>query len=121
MTGITFFATTAHDDVVEFYRDRLGAEEWLVQPDCTVLRYDNMLFGFCDREEAETDGILTFVVDDRAAVDAAHERLADVARGPPRENDRYEIYQFFADDPEGRAVEVQCFLHPTDPVEGADG
>jgi hypothetical protein len=116
VSGITFFGSRAHDDVVSFYVDRLGAEVWLEQPDCTVLQYDNMLFGFCDRPDAESDCTITFVVPDRAAVDALHEELADVARGDPEENERYEIYQFFADDPEGRAVEVQTFLHPTDPV-----
>jgi len=116
VTGIVFFASEAHDAVVGFYTDRLGADVWLEQPDCTVLRYDNQLFAFCDREEADTDGILTFVVADRDAVDAAHADLADVAREEPHENERYDIYQFFADDPEGRTVEVQAFLHDTDPV-----
>ena len=116
MSGITFFATTAYDEVIEFYRERIGAEVWLEQPDCTILKYDNMLFGFCDREEADTDGILTFVVEDRDGVEAFHDRLEDVAREQPHENERYEIYQFFADDPEGRTVEIQAFLHPTDPI-----
>jgi hypothetical protein len=85
---------------------------WLEQPDCTILESDNQLFGFCDREDADTEGILTFVVEDRAAVDAAHADLADVACEDPHENERYDIYQFFADDPDGRTVEVQTFLHP---------
>ena len=116
MTGIAFFGTRALEEVVDFYVDRLGCSVWLEQPDCTVLKYDNQLLGFCDREEAETGGTLTFVVEDREAVDALHEALADVARGEPVENERYEIYQFFGDDPEGRTVEVQAFLHPTEPV-----
>lgn len=116
MTGITFFGTRALEAVVAFYTDRLGASVWLEQPDCTVLQYDNQLLGFCNREVAETDGTLTFVVEDREAVDALRDDLADVARDEPVENERYEIYQFFADDPEGRTVEVQAFLHPTEPV-----
>ena len=116
MTGIAFFASGAHDEVVAFYRERLGAEVWLEQPGCTILQYDNMLFGFCEREAPDTDGILTFVVEDRGAVDERHDDLADVARERPHENERYELYQFFADDPEGRTVEVQTFLHPTDDV-----
>lgn len=116
MPGITFFATTDRDRVVSFYQDRLDADVWLTQPDCTILEYDNMLFGFCERETADTDGILTFVVEDRDSVDDLYDDLADVAREEPVENERYEIYQFFVDDPDGRAVEVQCFLHPTDPI-----
>ena len=116
MSGIVFFGSAAHDDVVAFYVERLGADVWLEQPDCTVLQYDNMLFGFCDRADADTEGTVTFVVEDRDAVEALHAELADVAREQPHENERYEIYQFFADDPEGRTVEVQAFLHPTEPV-----
>jgi catechol 2,3-dioxygenase-like lactoylglutathione lyase family enzyme len=116
MSGITFFGTRALDDVVAFYVEHLGATVWLEQPDCTVLKYDNQLLGFCEREAAETGGTITFVVEDRAAVEALHAELVEVAREPPRENERYEIYQFFADDPEGRTVEIQTFLHPTPPV-----
>lgn len=116
MSGIVFFATREHDRVVEFYTETMGAEVWLEQPDCTVLRYDNQLLGFCDREAADTEGVVTFVRDDRDGVDELYDRLGDRARGPPEENERYEIYQFFADDPEGRTVEVQAFLHPTPPV-----
>jgi len=116
MSGIVFFGTAAHDEVVEFYTDRVGAEVWLEQPDCTVLNYDNLLVGFCDRADPDLDGIVTVVVEDRATVDALHDGLGDRAREQPHENERYDIYQFFADDPEGRTVEVQAFLHETDPV-----
>ncbi|RBI64054.1 VOC family protein [halophilic archaeon] len=116
MSGVVFFASEDRERTVSFYTDRLGADVWLEQPDCTVLKYDNMLFGFCERESADTDATVTFVTDDRAGVDALHEELADRARGDPVENERYDIYQFFADDPEGRTVEVQTFLRETDPV-----
>lgn len=116
MSGIVFFGTEALESVVEFYVEEVGAERWLEQPDCTILRCDNMLVGFCDRETAETDGTITFVFDSKAGVDEAYERLADRAREEPVENERYEIYQFFAADPEGRTVEFQTFLHETDPV-----
>ncbi len=59
----------------------------------------------------ETCGTVTFVYEDRAGVDAAHERLADVADGAPRYNERDERYQFFAEDPEDRTVECQTFEH----------
>lgn len=116
MSAITFFATTDLERVREFYVETVGATVWLEQPDCTILKYDNQLLGFCERDEAETEGILTFVSDDRDAVDAMYETLADRAREEPHENERYEIYQFFADDPDGRAIEFQTFLHPTDEV-----
>ena len=56
------------------------------------------------------------VVDDRDAVDGLYDGLEDVSRGPPEENDDLRIYQFFPDDPDGRTVEIQTFLHPTPPA-----
>ncbi|AGB16826.1 hypothetical protein Halru_2240 [Halovivax ruber XH-70] len=116
MSGIVFFGTRSRESVVEFYVERVGADHWLEQPDCTILRYDNQLLGFCDRDRAETDGTITVVFDSAATVDDAYERLSDVAHDEPVENERYRIYQFFADDPEGRTVEFQTFLHETEPI-----
>ncbi|EFW93222.1 glyoxalase/bleomycin resistance protein/dioxygenase [Haladaptatus paucihalophilus DX253] len=116
MSGIVFFASESRAETVPFYTDRLGAEVWLEQTDCTVLQYDNMRFGFCERESADTDGILTFVTADRDGVDVLYDELADRARDPPEENPKYDIYHFFADDPEGRAVEVQAFDRETEAV-----
>lgn len=116
MTGIVFYRTDRQDRVVEFYRGRLGFEEWLHQnAGCRILRRDNLLLGFCAGENTEAGGIVTVVVEDRAAVDDLYGELEDVARGPPERNDEFDIYQFFADDPDGRTVEVQSFLHPTPP------
>jgi hypothetical protein len=112
MDGIVFFRTEQERRVVEFYRERLGAEVWIDQDGCTILRRGGFNFGFCGRETTEDCGILTFYVEDRAAVDAVYDDLADCARGPPETNEQYDIYQFFAEDPDGRTVEVQTFLHP---------
>jgi hypothetical protein len=107
--GIVFFRTEAQDEVIEFYTERLGASVAVEQPDCTIVERAGFALGFCDREGAETEGTITFVVPDRAAVDDAYGALEDRARGPPEYSGTYEIYQFFASDPEGRTVEVQCF------------
>ncbi|ESS12253.1 MAG: hypothetical protein A07HR60_00796 [uncultured archaeon A07HR60] len=61
MTGIIFFATEQLETVLEFYTDRVGAEVQLTQPGCTILRYENLLVGFCDRDTTDTDGIVTVV------------------------------------------------------------
>ncbi|WP_458205384.1 VOC family protein [Haladaptatus sp. NG-SE-30] len=116
MSSIVFFASESRAETVSFYTDRLGAEVWLKQPDCTILKYDNLLFGFCQRDSADTEGILTFVTDDREGVDRLYDELADCAREKPAGNPRYDIYHFFADDPEGRAVKVQTFDHSTESV-----
>ena len=116
MSGIVFFGTENHDDVVEFYTETMDAAVWLEQTACTILKHGNMLLGFCEREETEDCGVVTFFYGDREDVDETYDRLEDRARGPPVENEEYDIYQFFADDPDGRTVEVQTFLHETDPV-----
>lgn len=110
MAGIVFFRTENHDAVVDFYVDTVGMEVHLEQPDCTILRHGNLLVGFCDREETDDCGIVTLVYDDREAVDRAHDRVGDAAREEPHENETYDIYQFFADDPDGRTAEFQTFL-----------
>jgi catechol 2,3-dioxygenase-like lactoylglutathione lyase family enzyme len=117
MTGIVFYRTDRRDRIVDFYSSRLGFEEWLRQDaGCRILRRDNLLLGFCAAGSADTDGIVTVVVDDRDAVDELHGDLGDVARGPPERNDDFDIYQFFVDDPDGRTVEIQTFLHQTPPA-----
>jgi hypothetical protein len=113
VSGLVFFRTANHDRVVEWYTETVGATVWLEQPGCTILAYEGFRFGFCEAEETETEGILTFVTDDRAGVDAFHERVGDAAREDPHVNEPYEIYQFFADDPDGRTAEFQTFLHET--------
>lgn len=116
MTGIVFFETTQRDRVVAFYRDRLGLTEWLDQPGgCTILRFGTLLVGFCDAATADTEGTITLVVDERAAVDERYASLRDRADAPPRRNDDFDIYQFFVDDPDGRTVEIQTFLHDLPP------
>jgi len=113
MSGIVFFGTTDRERIIGFYTDRLDFEIWLEQPGCTILQYDTLLVGFCEREESETGGIVTVVLDDRDAVDAWHDRLADVADESPSDNDEYRIYNFFGTDPDGRSFEVQTFCHET--------
>ncbi|MFC6786238.1 VOC family protein [Halobaculum halobium] len=119
-SGIVFFRTADRKRVVDWYREVADADVWLEQPGCTILERGDFRFGFCDADDAGDDadhgdaaseGILTFVYSDRAGVDRAHDRVGDAAREQPHVNGRYDIYQFFADDPDGRAAEFQTFLH----------
>jgi hypothetical protein len=56
--------------------------------------------------------MITFFYPSREEVDRIFAELQDIASTDPAENQRYRIYQFFAADPEGRALEFQAFLHP---------
>ncbi|MFB6152742.1 MAG: VOC family protein [Halodesulfurarchaeum sp.] len=112
MDGIVFFQTQNERRTVEFYRERVDATVWLEQEGCTILRHGTFKFGFCERDDNDECGILTFFYDDRETVDDMYQRLRDRAQGPPQTNEQYDIYQFFAEDPDGRTVEFQTFLHP---------
>ena len=116
MPGIVFFKTKILETLTKFYTERIGMETWLQQPGCTVFRKDNLLVGFCQRDEAETEGMLTFFFETAEKVDAVYSELVDIASGNPTENKKYSIYQFFAEDPEGRALEFQAFLHDVKPL-----
>jgi catechol 2,3-dioxygenase-like lactoylglutathione lyase family enzyme len=71
--------------------------------------------GLCQSDDpvaADDRLILTFVT---GQVDEWHARLAAQGvgtDGPPRENQRYQIYHFFARDPDSYRLEIQRFLHP---------
>jgi hypothetical protein len=114
MTGVVFFNTLQLDDLTKFYTQRVGAELWMDQTDCRIFRHGQFLFGFCQREESETCGILTFVYPDRAGVDRMYGQFRAEALDPPRDNPRYPIYNFFARDPEDRLIEFQMFTGEVD-------
>jgi nitroreductase len=88
---------------------------WLDQGDCAVMQHGNLLLGFCERPGEPLEGIITIFYETREEVDAAYQALQDLAEGPPKENEAYHIYHFFARDPEGRQLEFQAFLHNLQP------
>ncbi|MFX0170678.1 MAG: hypothetical protein ACFE9L_02030 [Candidatus Hodarchaeota archaeon] len=47
-------------------------------------------------------------------MDEIYERFGDHAITAPIENEKYNIYQFYAKDPEERDLEFQAFLHQID-------
>lgn len=116
--GLVFFRTANRERAVEWYREVVDCAVWLEQPGCTILARGGFRFGLCDAPdgETETEGILTFVSPDREGVDRLHDRVGDAARETPHVNEEYDIYQFFADGPDGRTVEFQTFLHDTPPL-----
>lgn len=109
--GLVFFKTKILQEIQEFYISKLGMEVWLKQEDCTILRYGNLLLGFCQRDTCEINGMITLVYDSKSEVDIMYDRLRNLTTNPPNENKKYRIYQFFAEDPEGRVLEFQYFLH----------
>ncbi len=110
--GIIFFKTQMMEDLKSFYTDEVGCEIWMEQGGCVILKAGNMLFGFCQRDKADMDALITFFYDTKEEVDLKYEKFKKSALEKPAENLKYKIYHFFARDPEGRMIEFQHFLNP---------
>lgn len=115
LTGaITFLPTCDLGDTREFYQNALGLELALDQGSCLIFRVvGGGFWGFCqstiDLASPERT-ILTLVTND---VDGWHTSLVErgvAVDAPPRVNPQYQIYHFFAADPNGYRIEVQRFL-----------
>ncbi|MBD3407886.1 MAG: VOC family protein [Candidatus Lokiarchaeota archaeon] len=120
MAGIIFFETQKLEEIVEFYTSTLGMKIWLEQKSCTILSHGNLLLGFCLRNNAEIEGMITLFYKTQRIVDQMYERVKHLANTEPRKNEVYNIYQFFAKDPEGRDLEFQAFLHKLTPLDIED-
>lgn len=100
----------------DFYERDLGLELARDQETCLIFRVAESAFvGFCQHEGAlpQHQGlIITLVLDD---VDGVYKRLKQLGveiEAPPRLNEHYGIYHFFARDPDGYRLELQRFLEP---------
>jgi len=120
MSGIVFMKTRNLQAIRHFYRDRIGCSIWLEQPDCLVFRHGNLLIGFCEREEISRGAMLTFFYESREEVDEMFVKLKDISRTNPEAIAKYEIYRFFASDPEERELEFQSFDHPVSGFRSGD-
>ncbi len=112
MSGILFLRTRDLKTLREFYTRQIGAEIWQDQDDCVIFRHGNFLFGFCQRDEVDTDCLLTFFYETEEEVDQCYEKFKNLAQAEPEIHSKYNIYQFFAKDPEGRGLEFQLFNDP---------
>jgi nitroreductase len=114
MNGIIFFKSQVPEKLSEFYIGRLGCELWSKQEDCIILKGGNLLFGFCSRPTSETEGLLTFFYENKEDIDRLYGDLKEYTDSPPVSDGKYQIYRFYARDPEGRKIEFQHFTSPVD-------
>lgn len=115
MGGIVFFGTKDLNMIKDFYTGKIGMKIWLDQGTCCILMYYNLLLGFCRKDTPDTSGVITFFCRDKAGVDAFFTAHSHTALSEPKTNTLYNIYNFFAKDPEGRTIEFQTFLHDLKP------
>jgi catechol 2,3-dioxygenase-like lactoylglutathione lyase family enzyme len=116
MGGIVFVRTTELEKIRRFYTETVGMELWLEQPGIAILKFDNLLIGFQQAGDADLSGLITFFYDTKEEVDGMYGKVKALATGEPKVNEKYNIYNFFAKDPEGRPIEFQQFLHPVEPI-----
>ncbi|MFO7843683.1 MAG: VOC family protein [Bacteroidales bacterium] len=107
--GIVFFKTQNLQEVSRFYTGKVGCKLWLDQGGCHILQFENMLIGFCQRENADIQGMITFYYPSHDEVNQMYKQLKGIALSEPKDNPDYKIYHFFAKDPEGRSIEFQYF------------
>ena len=111
---VTFIYATDLEASHRFYHEVLGLTLVLDQGACRIYRVTAAAYvGLCDHRESSPAGvILTLVTDD---VDAWYRRLEAAGieiEAPPSYSERFDVYQFFARDPDGHLVEIQRFGAP---------
>jgi hypothetical protein len=115
VSGILFLNTKDLEGIRKFYQAKIGMTLWLDQGDCIILKHGNLIVGFCKGEEKPFGGLITFFYETKEEVDEIYRVLNLNADNPPQVNEKFGIYHFYAQDPEGRRLEFQCFLHPLEP------
>jgi nitroreductase/catechol 2,3-dioxygenase-like lactoylglutathione lyase family enzyme len=115
MSGILFLNTQDLDRIRKFYQAKIGMTLWLDQGDCVILKHGNLMIGFCKGEEKHFGGLITFFYETKQEVDEIFQVFNLNAEGSPQLNEKFKIYHFYALDPEGRRLEFQYFLHPSEP------
>jgi predicted enzyme related to lactoylglutathione lyase len=111
---VTFIYVTDLEATHRFYHAVMGFSLALDQGECRIYRVtDTAYVGVCSHRDPSPQGmILTFVTD---RVDEWHRRLVEAGAavdGPPSYSERFDVYQFFAKDPDGYVIEVQSFGAP---------
>ena len=108
---VTFLYSADLERSHRFYAEVLGIEMVLDQGVCRIYRVTGTSYvGLCSHRDPEPAGIIVTLVSDD--VDGWYERLVAAGvetDGPPRHNERFDIYQFFATDPDGHTIEFQRF------------
>jgi predicted enzyme related to lactoylglutathione lyase len=111
---IVFFGTEDINATHHFYVDVFGLTLHRDQGICRIYDVEGGgRLGFCQHIKVvkdEKSPIITLVTED---VDGVYKKLKEkgaVIKHPPKENNKFNIYHFFLQDPNGYTLEVQKFL-----------
>jgi catechol 2,3-dioxygenase-like lactoylglutathione lyase family enzyme len=112
---ITWVYTDNLEQTSDFYMNDLGLT--LVRDEGTARIFEvlgaahiGVCIAFEDRVVEPNGGMITFVTD---SVDEWHSQLTSkgvVIKSPPHVLEKFNIYTFFLEDPNGYVIEIQQFL-----------
>lgn len=116
--NVTWVYANDLEGTCRFYRDTLGLEQVLDQGGCRIFKSSASSFlGVCQvrpGRHVEPKGVvITFVTSD---VDGWHRHLVAkgvTPEGAPERSEKFNVYCFFARDPNGYLLEFQTFLDPS--------
>ena len=121
---VTFLYCQELDASTKFYREVIGLTPVLDQGTCQLFHVAGEAFlGLCrcrGAEKVSRDGVTFTLVSEDVDGWYRHLRKHDVETlAPPRARPAFQIYNFFARDPEGHLLEFQRFLSPEWPKPGS--
>ena len=111
---VVFLSVSDLEVSSKFYGETLGLRLARDQGTCRIFHLSGTSYvGVCQGDPPRSpNGLtLTMVSDD---VDGWYKRLKDQVkiRHPPKLNEKYQIYHFYLEDPDGYTIEIQRFLDP---------
>jgi catechol 2,3-dioxygenase-like lactoylglutathione lyase family enzyme len=117
---VTWIYTKDLDGTAAFYTDVLGLQQVFDQGLCRIMRMaDNSFLGVCfarPGRHVEPNGVvITMVSEEKSGVDAWYDKFQTSGastEGAPEAKEDFNVYCFFAKDPNGYLIEFQCFLDP---------
>ena len=114
--NISFFGTNNLEKTDKFYKKFFDLEVYKDQGKCKIYNIPGAAgrIAFCEHMEVLTNNnspIITFLTEE---VDETYEKFKDMdgikIESKPVKNNDFNIYQFFARDPNGYTLEIQKFL-----------
>ncbi len=111
---VPFFGVSDLERTHHFYGETLGLPLYKDQGVCRIYEViPGAYVGFCSHHPAVPPEFSPMITLLTPSVDQAHRQLVEAGvavDGEPRVNPRFNIYHFFARDPDGYKVEIQRFL-----------
>ncbi len=115
--SIIFFGCRDLDSIRNFYGGVLDFDLYKDQGSCLIYKLPGGNYlGYCqhlEKKAADRSPIITLLCETQKEVDEFYHYFKNADRPtdqPPKVNEKFNLYHFFARDPEGYTLEIQCFL-----------